>query len=141
MTSRKPFTILLALTIMGGACPWQARAEDAAPVKPWKDAGEFSLVSTNGNSKSTTTSAKDTFTYRWIHTALELIGGGLGSSSAGQVTAEQYTASEKTTYNFTESNYVYEKGQWDKNRFAGFRNLWQGSVGLGRTLLNLTNDK
>jgi hypothetical protein len=28
--------------------------------------------------------------------------------------------SEKVTYNLTEKNYLYEKGGWEKNRFAGF---------------------
>ena len=49
---------------------------DDAPKNPWKDSGEVSVVSTNGNSKSTSTSAKNTFNYDWIKEALELIAGG-----------------------------------------------------------------
>ncbi len=138
MKSQRIVIRMFAAALLGQAC--FVGAEDA-PAKPWKNAGELSVVSTNGNSKNTTTSAKDTFDYKWDRTILELIGGGLGSSSGGRVTSEQYNASEKTTYNFTEKNYVYEKGQWDKNRFAGIRNLWQGSAGVGRRLLDLANDK
>lgn len=127
--------------------PARARADDAPPaastttVKPWKDSAEGSVVSTNGNSRGTTTSLKDTFDYRWGHNALELMGSGLGSSSGNQVTAEQYDASEKVTRNFTEDNYVYETGEWNKNRFAGIQNRYQGSVGLGRMLFEFANDK
>ena len=126
--------VLAALALFAG----QARAED---TKPWKNATEASLVSTNGNSKTTTTSAKNTFGYKWSKTGLEVIAGGLGSSNAGKVTAEQYFASEKMTYNFTEKNYLYEKFGWDKNRFAGIRNRWDGSAGLGRLLFDLPKDK
>jgi putative salt-induced outer membrane protein len=134
------FTIGMFLIV--GVLAIGAWADDAAPAKAWKDSGELSVVSTNGNSKGTTTSAKDTFTYNWTKAALELIGGGLGSSSGNQVTAEQYNASEKVTYPLTENekNYVYEKGGWDKNRFAGYRNRWDGSVGYGREILALSSD-
>src|SRR5690242_8586587 len=75
-------------------------AEDA-PAKPWKNAAEVSVVSTNGNSKATTTSAKDTFNYQWSKAALELIAGGLGSRDGDGVTAEQYNASEKLSVPLT----------------------------------------
>jgi putative salt-induced outer membrane protein len=130
-------TLLLAVTALVKI--W---ADDTAPPKAWKDTGELSVVSTNGNSKATTTSAKDTFNYNWSKATLELVGGGLGSSSGNQVTAEQYNASEKVTYPLTENkkNYVYEKGGWDKNRFAGYRNRWDGSGGYGREILALSSD-
>lgn len=128
----------LVVAVMAGLLSTAGYTEDA---KPWKNSTEASLVSTNGNSKTTTTSVKNTYGYKWTRTGLEIVGGGLGSSSGNQVTAEQYFANEKVTYNFTEKNYVYEKFGWDKNRFAGIRNRWDGTAGLGRNVLDLAKDK
>jgi putative salt-induced outer membrane protein YdiY len=132
---------LAALMILTASCA--VRADDApAPIKKWKDSGEFSLVTTNGNSKGTTTSAKDTFNYNWNDvTGLELVAGGLGSSSGHTVTAENYNGSEKVTWKLVGKNYVFERFGWDKDRFAGIRNRYDSSAGLGRLLLDLPNDK
>ena len=137
MNRIKLFAILLSGLFMTSMA---VRAEDAPP-KHWKDMGEFSVVSANGNSKTTTTSAKNTFTYEWTHAALELIGGGLGSSSRDDVTAEQYNASEKVSVPLTvdKKNYVFEKFGWDKNRFAGYRNRWDGSAGYGREIFKISS--
>lgn len=116
------------------------RAEDA-PAKKWKDKAELSVVSTNGNSKATSTSAKNIFNYQWTQTMLEVTAGALGTESEGRVTAEQYDAGEKATWNFSKLNYLYERFGWDKNRFAGIRNRYDLSGGLGRELLNFPKDK
>ena len=133
---------ILAISLVNGLAGL-ARAADGPPAdtKPWKNNTEASVVSTNGNSKATTTSIKDTFNYKWTKTGLEINGAGLGSSSGNQVTAEQYLGNEKVTYNYTERNYVYQKFGWDKNRFAGIRNRWDTSAGIGRILLDFANDK
>jgi putative salt-induced outer membrane protein YdiY len=113
-----------------------ARADDAAaPVKRWKDSAEASFVNANGNSQTTTTSAKDTFGFTFDQwTSLELEGGGLGARSQGQVTAEQYYAAEKTQRKWDDRNYGFEKYRWDKNRFAGIANRQEVSLGVGREL-------
>lgn len=117
-----------------------AHADDP-PAKPWKDSGEVSVVSANGNSRTETTSIKNLFTYTWTKTALEIAGGGLGSSSGQQVTSEQYNASEKMKYTLVGDNYVFERFGWDKDRFAGVRDRYDSSTGLGRVLMNLPKDK
>ena len=120
--------------------PGALRAEDPA-TKPWKDAGEVSVVSANGNSKATTMSAKNTFTYAWTKSDLELIGSALGAESQDHVTAEQYLASQKSTWKFTPDFYAYEKFAWDSNRFAGIRHRYDLSGGLGYNILNFPKDK
>jgi putative salt-induced outer membrane protein YdiY len=113
----------------------------APPAKKWHDTAEASYVNTNGNSRTATTAAKDSFSYDFNKaTRLELEGGGLGTRSAGQVTAEQYYAREKTQRNFTDRDYVFENYRWDKNRFAGIANLQVVSVGVGRDLWKTKSD-
>lgn len=111
-----------------------------AADKPWKNATEFSYLSTNGNSRGSTLSGKNTYDYNWSKTSLEVIGGGLGSSSNGQSTAEKYFASEKTTYKVSDRNYLYERGAWDKDRFSGIKNREDMNAGLGREFLKLSKD-
>jgi putative salt-induced outer membrane protein len=143
MSTRKRKALFLFVVLsMSISRSWADDAPATPPAKPWTNAGEFSLVSTNGNSKTSTTAAKDTYVYNWTNSVLQLIAGGLGSSSGGQQTAEQYNASEKMTRNLGSSdNYVFERFGWDSNRFAGYRDLYDASAGLGRTLLNLPKDK
>jgi putative salt-induced outer membrane protein YdiY len=116
------------------------KAEDAAP-KNWKEKAEFSAVSANGNSKSTTLSFKNLFNYDWKRAALELDGGGLRSDSEGKTTAEQYYAGEKVSFKLTGKNYLFQKFRWDRNRFAGIQNRYDLSGGFGRHLLDWKNDK
>ena len=72
---------------------------------------------------------------------LEVIAGGLGTKSEGKTTAEQYNASEKGTWSFKKKDYVFEKIAWDKDRFAGIKDRYDLSTGLGRYLLNRKNHK
>jgi putative salt-induced outer membrane protein len=120
-----------------------ARGDDAPvkPAKPWSNKAELSVISTNGNSKATTTSAKELFKYDWARAGLELAGGALGASDHGRSTAENYLAREKTTWKLTVRNYLYEQFKWDKDRFAGILDRYDSSVGVGRILIDFPKDK
>jgi putative salt-induced outer membrane protein len=65
----------------------------------------------------------------------------LRSESDDTTIAEQYNASEKFTWDLIDKNYTYERFAWDRDRFAGVQNRYDSSAGLGRTILDLTNDK
>ncbi len=138
MIKRIPYLFLLTTLIF--TRPTTVRADDpAAPettsTKPWKNATEFSFVSANGNTKSQTLSGKDTFGYTWSKFALELTGGALNAKDKGVSTAEKYNAGEKLDYKLSEQNYVYEKTDWDKDRFSGVKSRWDSSLGLGRAFI------
>lgn len=109
-------------------------------TKPWKNESELSVVSSNGNTRSDSSSGKDTFTYKWTKTTMELIGGGMGARSNGQTIAEKYFASEKVSYSLSDRNYAFEKIAWDKDRFAGIKNRYDGTVGLGREIMKRPKD-
>lgn len=115
------------------------RAEEPAKKK-WKNIAELSFVSTNGNTQSSASSAKDTYTYQWTRTMLELIAGGVGAKTDGHTTAEEYYASEKVAYLISDRNYVFEKGRWDRNRFAGIQDRYDAGAGLGRQIIKTDKD-
>lgn len=131
--------VVMTLVTSLGLFVMNANAEEAK--KPWKNETELSLVTTNGNSKATSISGKNNFKYDWEKFSMEVFGGGLGTKSEGRNTAEQYFAGQKGTYKFDDKNYLYEKYQWDKDRFAGIKSRNDLSAGLGRHLLDLKNDK
>ena len=99
-------------------------------------------MTTNGNSKGTSTSVKNLFNYHWSDvTSLELTAGEFSAKNAGQITAENYNAGEKVTLKALGRNYAFERFGWDKDRFAGIQNRYDASAGMGRLLLELPKDK
>jgi putative salt-induced outer membrane protein YdiY len=116
-----------------------ARAEE--PKKPWKNSTEASVVSANGNSHATTTSAKEDYAYEWNRYVLNLFGSALGSSDRTGATAEEYAAGEKVDFKLDPNNYLYERFKWDARRFSGIRHRYDGSGGYGRKLLALPKDQ
>jgi putative salt-induced outer membrane protein len=137
--SRSSLRLFLAVLLAGGVAALHAE-EPGAPKKPWSNKTELSVVSTNGNTKSTSASGKNTYTHDWNKASLELIGGGLSASDNEGTTAEQFYASEKGAYKITERNYAFERFAWDKDRFAGYSNRYDSSVGLGRELIKTDRD-
>lgn len=125
-------TLLAAALLAASVAP--AAAADA-PAKKWKDSAEASFVNANGNSKTTTTAAKNDFTYDLdALTKFEFELGALGARSQGQVTAEQYYAGERLQRKVDDRDYAFERYRWDKNRFAGIAHRHDFSVGAGREL-------
>ena len=116
-------------------------AQEPAAPKKWKESAELSYVQTTGNSRTSTVSGKDLYTYDWKKAGLELAAGGLAAKDKGITNAEQYYASEKVSWKLTGKDYVFERIGWDRNRFAGIKNRYDYSVGLGRDLVDLPNDK
>jgi len=147
------FVFFVTCAVMGVRAHADDAPTDAAPTdqppaastttvpRPWKDTGEFSVVSANGNSRTNTISAKETFDYNWAKNLLELGGSGLGSNSGRQVTSEQYHAGEKIRHSLIGDNFVMEQFSWDKNRFAGIQSQYSSTGGLGRTLFTFSRDK
>ena len=123
-------TLVLLAAVLLAVPAWAA-----APARAWSDSAEVSFVNANGNSKATTTSAKDRFSYGFdALTRLEVEGGGLGSRSQGQVTAEQYYAQEKTQRKWDERDYAFEQYRWNRNRFAKIAHRHDFALGVGREL-------
>lgn len=118
-----------------------AGAAGAQEAKNWKDTAELSYVQTSGNSKTSTISGKNLFSYDWAKAALELGAGGLGTKSRDAVTAEQYNAYEKVSLKLAGKNYAFERAGWDKNRFAGIQDRWDLGLGVGRNFLDTADDK
>jgi putative salt-induced outer membrane protein len=125
------------LSLVGmGICLSSVVGAEEGKKKNWVNETEIGAVSTNGNSKASSFSGREKFIYSWTRFAMELTGAALKSESQGVTTAEKYNAGEKLTFSLSEKNYLYQKFLWDKDRFAGIRNRYDNSVGVGREIIN-----
>ncbi|MBK8574549.1 MAG: DUF481 domain-containing protein [Elusimicrobia bacterium] len=111
------------------------------PAKNWKNEGQVAFLSTKGNSQSRTLGAGDKFTWAKDKDALDLWADALNVESDNTRTSERYSAGEKAERKLTDRNYVFERGLWESNRFAGYSQRYDVSLGLGRhMLMTATNE-
>jgi putative salt-induced outer membrane protein len=111
------------------------------PSKNWKNEGQVSFLSTKGNSQSRTVGAADKFNWAKDKEALELWADALNVESDNARTSERYSAGEKGERKLTDRNYIFERGLWESNRFAGFSHRYDVSLGLGRELLQTAENE
>ena len=133
-------------TAQPAAAPFISTAQPAAvpevsistapPPRKWRDSAQLSYVKTSGNTRVSTLAAKNTYNYDWSKASLELEASGLGTQSAGVVTAEQYDSHEKVSRKLSGNDYAFDKGTWSKDRFSGVRDHYELALGLGRDLLH-----
>ena len=148
-------TAFAALIIMLGGDASVAAEEEKK--LGWSDVAEFSWVATNGNSETETIGFKNKLLRRWANAAFELNAGGILAESTTitrtasgvaanpsvtefrdtQKTAENYYLNGKYGKTITKRLFWYVGAGWDRNEFAGIKNRYSGSGGVG----NLWVDK
>jgi len=118
----------------------------------WFDTGELSFVAARGNSRTSTFGFRNMLSRVWEKAQLSIEAKGLrttttnlertavGTSpsdyreietSASEVTAENYVFRGKYDRNVSARFFWYAEAGWDRNEFAGIRNRYQTSGGLG----------
>jgi putative salt-induced outer membrane protein len=105
------------------------------PTKNWQNEGQVAFLSTRGNSQSRTLGAGDKFNWAKDKDAFELWADALNVESDNIRTSERYSAGEKGERKLADRNYVFERGLWESNRFAGYSQRYDISLGLGRELI------
>ncbi len=110
--------------------------ETPANGKAWSDQAELSLVSTTGNTETTSVAGKNLMAYRFTPGTvgswkLE----GLYSKDDGRTTAESYATELRFDWSLSERVYSYALGGWNKDRFAGIDQRYYGGGGAGYKFL------
>jgi len=148
MKSRSLFLMTVSVLLLAtGAAP-------AADEKTgWSDKAELSLVSTSGNSKSTTFGFKNTLTRAWESSNLEIRAGGIRAksdtitrfavgdpnsyvameTSDSKVTAENYYLDGKYEQKIRKNLFWFTGGGWERNRPAGIQDRYLVQGGVGNT--------
>ncbi|MBD3272407.1 MAG: DUF481 domain-containing protein [Elusimicrobia bacterium] len=106
-----------------------------AEKKPWSWDTEAGYVKITGNSRSETAQFKSAFKRKWQHSALTLKGSHVSATQDDTQNAESYAASEKIDRSISKHLYVFELGEWEKDRFAGIDNRYSGQLGLGYMII------
>jgi len=100
----------------------------------WKSNAEVGIVVTNGNTKTSTVSAKfDTNkeVEKWRH---NLHAETLSSSSDNVKSAEKYLASGQSSYKFNKFDYMFGLLMYEKDLFSGYQYQATLVAGYGRRL-------
>lgn len=137
---------VLALCVLILPVAWAAEGDEG-----WKDTAEFSLVSTSGNSETTTLGFKNTLSRAWERSAVVVKAGAVraestttssfavGSPSVFNVfstdidttTAENYYLNGRYDRKITDRFFWYGGLGWDRNEFAGIENRYIADAGVG----------
>ncbi|MCL7956506.1 MAG: DUF481 domain-containing protein [marine benthic group bacterium] len=122
------------------------------PLDGFYDTADLSIVITGGNSSATTFGFRNLAEYYWPTSSLRFDVGGLSTDSRSnedrvavgtgetdfevieperKKTAENYFANLRFDHDLSEHWYTFAIAGWNRNRFAGFDNRWQGALGVG----------
>ena len=114
-------------------------AQEEAEEGPWSGKATLGYLATSGNTENTSLNSGFEVNYAsgsWLHS---LIGTAVNAAQQEETTAEAYTLGWKTEYNFSETDYLFGKIDWRKDRFSGFEQQVSETVGYGRRLIDNAN--
>lgn len=147
-------TTLFAVVVLGViAAP--AIAEDGG----WSDTAEISLVSTTGNSETTSIGFKNTAERAWENASLTIRAGAINVETTTKdsfgvgtpdnftrgeftdTTAESYFLNGRYERNISEKFFWYGGLGWDRNEPAGIKNRYIASAGVGNVWIDTDDVK
>ena len=109
-------------------------AEEAA--SPWSASATLGYLATSGNTENSSLNSGFEVAYtsgKWEH-ILKMLA--INSSESEQTTAESYELAWKTEYNFSETNFMFGRANWRKDRFSGYNTQMSQTAGYGRRLID-----
>lgn len=142
--STKIRSVAILISVVALAVTQVSLAADEDPK--WTDAAELSLVSTSGNSESSSFGFKNDLVRNWEKAKLVIRLGGIrvdstvsqtvtaGSTNINTetaVTAENYYLNGRYGRNISEKFFWYGGAGWERNEFKGFNNRTVVEAGVG----------
>lgn len=127
----------LLLSILMLAMPLQA-AEEEAQESSWAGTATLGYLATTGNTENSNLNSGFELGYTsgsWGHL---LEAKAINSSESGATTAEAYELGWKSEWNMSETNFLFGRLHWRKDRFGGFDTQFSQTVGYGRRLIDKT---
>jgi len=106
------------------------------PESPWSGKATLGYLATSGNTENSTlnTGVEVGFaTGAWQHLASAAA---IHSKESDTTTAEAYAAGWKTERNLTDTDFLFGRLDWRKDRFSGYDSQFSQTVGYGRRLIN-----
>ncbi len=139
--------LFLALSLFPAPSLWADEVELGSA-----DKAELSFVSVDGNSKSSSFSLRNTYTYTWQNAVFKLEAGALRAetssiarrgrllddgtvevvkTSTSELTAENYFLRGRFDATINPNLYYFVGSGWERNEFAGIANRYGAVAGLG----------
>lgn len=102
---------------------------------PWSGKASLGYLATSGNTENSTLNSSFEVHYvqnKWEH-ALTLKA--VQASEDEDTTAEAYEAGWKSELNLSDTDFLFGRLKWQKDRFSGYDTQFSQSVGYGRRIL------
>lgn len=120
----------------------QAYAQQPAPAPaapepdPWLVKATLGYLATSGNTESSSLNSGFSAAYAsgdWLHS---LEGTAINASEDEQTTAEAYALAWKSEYDLTDTDFLFGRVDWRKDRFSGYDQQLSETIGYGRRLID-----
>lgn len=105
---------------------------------PWSGNIKFGYLGTSGNTETTNMNSSFGVAYAvgsWEHSFNAFA---INATESNDTTAEAYELGWKSEWNLSETNFLFGRLNWRKDRFSGFPEQFSQSVGYGRRLIATT---
>jgi len=109
-------------------------AAQAGIVDGLNSEAELGAVLTSGNTETQTINARLKSVYDRDEWRLTLKGSVYNNADGDRTTAEKYELSLKGDYKLSDVSYVYGLGEYENDRFSGFKYRLRETAGYGHTL-------
>lgn len=114
----------------------QAAASAPAAADPWSGKATLGYLATSGNTDNSSLNTAFEVGYatgKWSHLLKTLA---IKSTESNATTAEAYEIGWKSEYSFSETNFMFGRLDWRKDRFSGYDTQFSQTVGYGRRILH-----
>jgi putative salt-induced outer membrane protein len=131
-----------AWLIIGTVLTLQSHAQQLAAgaakqeAEPWLAKATLGYLATSGNTESSSLNSGFSVAYAsgfWLHS---LEGIAINATEEEQTTAEAYAVGWKSEYNLTDSDFLFLRLNWRKDRFSGYDRQLSETIGYGRRLID-----
>lgn len=124
----------LALVLAALTAPLALMAQEEE-TSPWAGKATMGYLATSGNTENSTLNTGFEIGYtagKWVHIATAAA---INASENNVTTAEAYDLGWKSERNLTDTDFLFGRLSWRKDRFGGFDTQFSQSVGYGRRLI------
>jgi putative salt-induced outer membrane protein len=128
-------TLRLISIVMALAVSFSSMAQEE-PESPWSGKATLGYLATSGNTENSTlnTGVEVGFeTGAWQHFAAAAA---IHAKESETTTAEAYALGWKTERNLTDTDFIFGRLDWRKDRFSGYDSQFSQTVGYGRRVFD-----
>jgi len=129
-----PALVFLAFGMAANAQEEAAAAEEEA--SPWSGKVTLGYLATSGNTENSSLNSGFEVGYATGNWAHSMSGFAINASESNATTAEAFGASWKSERNLSETNFLFGKLDWRKDRFSGIPEQFSQTVGYGRRIFD-----